>query len=322
MRIIFMGTPDFSVPTLERILADGYEVAAVFTQLDRPKGRHFALTPPPVKVCAQRHGIPVYQPQTLKDENAIAMIKDLAPDCIVVVAYGRILPQAVLDIPRFGCVNVHASLLPRYRGAAPIHWAVINGDDKTGVTTMFMAKGIDTGDMILKAETPIGENETTGELHDRLTGMGADTLSKTLALLFAGKAPREKQDDAKSSYVSVIDKATGAIDWGKSAQEIHNLVRGLAPYPAAHTTLCGALFKICTTRLKAQGYAQLGCAQQDCGNAQPGSVIAADDSGIFVACGDKNALLLTEVQAQGGKRMSAAAYANGHGVKAGTIFGQ
>lgn len=312
MRIVFMGTPDFAVPTLERIIADGYEVAAVFTQPDKPKGRHFELTPPPVKVCAGKHGIPVYQPLTLKDEKTLALLQGLAPECIVVVAYGRILPQAVLDIPSYGCINVHASLLPRYRGAAPIHWAVINGDEKTGVTTMYMAKGIDTGDMILKAETPIGENETTGELHDRLMEIGAQTLSETLTLLFAGKAPREKQDDTQSSYISVIDRQTGAINWSQGARALHNLVRGLSPQPSAHTTLGGALFKICTTR----------CKEQECDSAAPGTVVAVHDDGISVACGDQKALLLTEVQAQGGKRMSAAAYANGHGVKPGTIFGQ
>ena len=307
-----MGTPDFAVPSLERVIEDGHEVSAVFTQPDKPKGRGYRLAPTPVKEAAARHNITVYQPLTLKDEKAIGLIKGLAPDCIVVVAYGRILPPAVLEAPRLGCVNVHASLLPRYRGAAPIQWAVINGESVTGVTTMYMAKGIDTGDMILKAQAPIGQNETFGELHDRLMAIGADTLSETLTLLREGKAPREKQDGAQSSCAPMIGKDTAEIDWNRKAAEIHNLVRGMNPHPGAHTLLFGDMFKIYATVVPEQT-----CDENE---KSPGTVIAAGDDGILVGCGNGETLLITQVQAQGGKRMGAAAYAHGHGIKSGTTF--
>lgn len=313
MRIIFMGTPIFAVPSLERIIADGHEVAAVFTQPDKPKGRGYKLAPTPVKESAMSHGIEVYQPLTLKDEETIELIKGLKPDCIVVVAYGRILPQAVLEVPPFGCINVHASLLPRYRGAAPIQWSVINGEKVTGVTTMYMAKGLDTGDMILKAETPIDENETFGQLHDRLMEIGAETLSKTLDLLAAGKAPREKQDDSQSNYASMIDKAVSHIDWNRSAREIHNLVRGMNPHPGARTELFGANFKIFETVLPKKADIE--------NNKVPGTVISVGDDGILVSCGEGQPLLVKQVQAQGGKRMAAADYAHGHGIKPGISFG-
>lgn len=313
MRIIFMGTPDFAVPSLERIIADGHDVAAVFTQPDKPKGRGYKLMPTPVKESALRHGIDVYQPLTLKEQETINLIKGLKPDCIVVVAYGQILPAAVLEIPPFGCINVHASLLPRYRGAAPIQWAVINGEKETGITTMYMAKGLDTGDMILKEKTEIGENETSGELHDRLMEMGAKTLSKTLELIEKGAAPREKQDDSLSNYAPMIDKTAAQIDWNRTAREIHNLVRGMNPHPGARTELFGKLFKIFKTVLP-QNDAQSGNA--------PGTVIGVDDDGILVSCGNGETILVKEVQAQGGKRMTAADYAHGHGVKPGTVFGK
>jgi methionyl-tRNA formyltransferase len=304
MRIIFMGTPDFAVPSLERIIADGHEVAAVFTQPDKPKGRGYHLAPPPVKSAAMTHDIAVYQPQTLKDDETISLIKGIAPDCIVVVAYGRILPPAVLEIPRLGCINVHASLLPKYRGAAPIQWSIINGDKETGVTTMFMAKGLDTGDMIIKSAIPITENETFGELHDRLMATGAETLSETLTLLAQGKAPREVQDDTQSCYAPMIDKDVAAIDWNRKAAEIHNLVRGMNPHPSARTELFGENFKIHVTKLQLQ-------TESVCDKA-PGTVIGLNEDGILVCCGDGEMLLITEVQAQGGKRMAALDYAHGH----------
>lgn len=312
MRIIFMGTPDFAVPSLERIIADGHEVSAVFTQPDRPKGRGYHLTPSPVKEAALRHDIPVYQPLTLKNDEITALIKNLEPDCIVVVAYGRILPLAVLEVPRLGCINVHASLLPRGRGAAPIQWSIINGESFAGITTMYMAKGIDTGDMILKEQTPIGENETSGELESRLMEIGANTLSKTLALLVQGTAPREKQDDALSNYAPMIDQNTAAIDWNRSAIEIHNLVRGMNPRPIAHTQLFGVMFKICATKLSNQTEGEYEKA--------PGTVLSVSDEGMLVSCGDGETLIVTQVQAQGGKRMAATAYAHGHDVKPGTVF--
>lgn len=311
MRIIFMGTPEFAVSSLERIISDGHDVAAVFTQPDKPKGRGYHLTPPPVKESALRHGIPVYQPLTLKDESVQEVIREVSPDCIMVVAYGRILQPAVLEIPKYGCVNVHASLLPRYRGAAPIQWAVINGEKEAGVTTMYMAKGLDTGDMILKSSIEIGENETFGELHDRLMMIGAETLSKTLPLLEQGKAPREKQNDADSTYASMINKEISKIDWNKSAQEIHNLVRGMNPHPAAFTFLGGKLFKIYETRKTAET-----------GDKNPGTVAEVCRNGIKVCCAGGEILLVTQVQAQGGKRMSAYDYAMGHGVNSGTSLGE
>lgn len=311
MRIIFMGTPEFAVASLDRIVKDGHEVAAVFTQPDRPKGRGYHLTPPPVKVMAQNYGIPVYQPTTLKDEETIQIIKDINPDCIVVVAYGRILPESVLNIPRLGCINVHASLLPKLRGAAPIQWSIINGETETGITTMFMAKGLDTGDMILKAKCDIGPDETFGELHDKLMVIGAETLSKTLTLLEQGKAPREKQDDSLATYAPMIDKNSTLIDWNKSAQEIHNLVRGLNPSPSAYTLFNGLKFKIISSKL-----------HNTESDKTPGSVVSVSEEGFVIACGDGKTLLVKEVQAQGGKKMTAAAYANGHGVNDTTIFGQ
>lgn len=310
MRIIFMGTPEFAVPSLEKIISDGHEVTAVFTQPDKPKGRGYHLTPPPVKEAALNHGIKVYQPLTLKDDETMSIISEIAPDCIVVVAYGRILPQSVLEIPKYGCINVHASLLPRYRGAAPIQWSVINGEEETGVTTMFMAKGLDTGDMILKGKTKIGENETFGELHDRLMEIGAETLSKTLALLKDGKAPREKQDDEQSNYASMIDKNIAKINWSNSAQSIHNLIRGLNPMPAAFTELNGKMLKIHESRLTVET-----------SDAKAGEVTNSGKDGIYVCCGDGKVLLITRVQAQGGKRMSAADFVRGHGIKPDMVFG-
>lgn len=311
MKIIFMGTPVFAVESLERIIKDGNEVAAVFTRADKPKGRGHHLAPTPVKEAALKHNIPVFQPLTLKDPETVAKIKEINPDCIVVVAYGRLLPESVLNIPKLGCINVHASLLPRWRGAAPIQWSVIEGDKKTGVTTMYMAKGLDTGDMILKTEVLIGENETSGELHDRLMKAGAETLSKTLKLLAQGKAPREKQTDENTCYASMIDKNTALINWESEPQKIHNLVRGMAPKPGAHTFLNGGIFKIYETKL---------LPQVSFKNSAPGTVVSADDEGLTVACKGGAAILVKTVQAQGGKKMTAAAYANGHGLNIGTVF--
>lgn len=312
MRIVFMGTPDFAVPSLERIIADGHEVTAVFTQPDKPKGRGYVLTPPPVKIAAQKHGINICQPVTLKNEETVSLLKELAPDVIVVVAYGCILPPQVLEIPRFGCINIHASLLPRYRGAAPIQWSVINGEKETGVTSMYMAKGLDTGDMILKASTPIGPDETAGELHDRLMEIGAETLSKTLKMIENDTAPREKQDDSLSTYASMINKDMAVIDWNHTAGEIHNLVRGMNPFPAARTQLNGKLFKILSSKLPEN--------QEKVNGAAPGTVLSVDDDGMLVSCGGGQTLIVTQVQAQGGKRMTAAAYAHGHNLKSGTVF--
>lgn len=311
MRIIFMGTPEFAVASLERLISDGYDVAAVFTQPDRPKGRGYHLTPPPVKVAAHNHNIAVYQPVTLKNEETISLMKEINPDCIVVVAYGRILPVSVLRLPKLGCINVHASLLPKFRGAAPIQWSIISGEKKTGVTTMYMAEGLDTGDMILKSEVGIEPDETFGELHDKLMEIGAETLSKTLELLEQGKAPREKQDDSQSTYAPMIDNNNSKIDWSRSAQDIHNLIRGLNPFPAAYTMFRGIKFKMISSKISNTGLTV---------KKAPGSVVSVSNEGFLIACGDGKTLLVEEVQAQGGKRMTAAAYANGHGISEDTVF--
>lgn len=304
IRTVFMGTPDFALATLEGLIAAGVDLCGVYTQPDRPKGRGKQLTPPPVKVLAQRHGIPVFQPSKLRDPAAVEELKGLAPDLIVVVAYGQILPRSVLEIPRFGCINVHASLLPRYRGAAPINKAVTDGEEVTGVTTMLMDVGLDTGDMLVKRATPIGPEETAGELHDRLALLGREALEETLARLCAGTLQPEAQDDAQSNYAPMLKKEDGRIDWNKSAAEIHNLVRGLDPWPAAYTFLDGELLKITRTLPEA-------------GEGEPGTVLAADAEGVRVACGD-GVLLVRELQLPGKKRLPAADFLRGRSLPAGS----
>ena len=291
MKILFMGTPDFAVPCLEAILQAGYSVAGVVTQPDKPKGRGHKLMPPPVKECARRHGIEVFQPESLRNEAFLPVLRRLSPDLIAVVAYGRILPKYILDFPNFGCVNVHASLLPRYRGAGPIQWSVINGETKTGVTTMYMAEGLDTGDMILKAETEIGPEETAGMLHDRLSVMGAELLAETLVRIADGSAPREPQEDALSCYAPMLDKKIAKLDFAQPATKLHDLIRGLSPWPVAHTTFEGKLLKV--------HRAVVAQAQGDCGPA--GKVL--DSKKLIVACGS-GALELQQVQLEGGKRIS------------------
>ena len=307
MRIVFMGTPDFAVPSLQALLDAGHEVCAVYTQPDKPQGRKQILTAPPVKILAQQQGIPVYQPQTLKDEAEQARLRALAPEVIIVVAYGKLLPKAVLDIPPRGCINVHGSLLPRWRGAAPIQWAVIAGDEKAGVTTMQMAEGLDTGDMLLTYETAVGARETAGELFDRLAQAGAKLLVETLEKL--DQITPRPQDDSQSCYAHMLDKAMAVIDWTKSAREIDCLVRGLNPWPVALTTLAGARLKI---------YA----AEPAEGSGKPGEVLESEPKkGLVVACGS-GALALHEVQLVGGKRMQSADFLRGHAVPKGSILGE
>lgn len=307
MRIVFMGTPDFAVPSLQALLDAGHEVCAVYTQPDKPQGRKQVLTAPPVKELALQGGIPVYQPVTLKNEDEQAKLRALAPEAIIVVAYGKLLPKAVLDIPPRGCINVHGSLLPRWRGAAPIQWSVIAGDQKAGVTTMQMAEGLDTGDMLLTYETEIGARETAGELFDRLAQAGAALLVETLEKLDS-IAPRP-QDDSQSCYAHMLDKAMAVIDWTKSAREIDCLVRGLNPWPVALTTLAGARLKI---------YA----AEPVPGTGKPGEVLESDPKkGLTVACG-AGALALHEVQLVGGKRMKSADFLRGHAIDKGTMLGE
>ena len=291
MRIVFMGTPDFAVPSLQALLDAGHEVCAVYTQPDKPQGRKQVLTAPPVKELALAHNIPVYQPATLKNEEEQQKLRALAPEVIIVVAYGKLLPKVVLDIPPRGCINVHGSLLPRWRGAAPIQWSVIAGDQKAGVTTMQMAEGLDTGDMLLTYETEIGARETAGELFDRLAQAGAALLVETLEKLDS-ITPRP-QDDSQSC----------------SAHEIDCLIRGLSPWPVALTTLAGARLKI---------YA----AEPVSGTGKPGEVLESDPKkGLTVACGE-GALALREVQLVGGKRMQSADFLRGHAIETGTILGE
>lgn len=305
MKILFMGTPDFAVPCLEAAVKSGHTVLGVVTQPDKPKGRGHKLTPPPVKDCALQYDIPVYQPENLKNEALLPVLKELKPEIIVVVAYGKILPGYILDFPVYGCVNVHASLLPAYRGAGPIQWCVINGEKKTGVTTMYMAEGLDTGDMILKAETEIGEEETAGELHDRLAVMGAELLTETLRRIQQGDAPREVQDDSLSCYAPMISRETGHIDWSRDAESIRNLVRGTNPWPLCYSLYQGEPMKII--------HAFAGGET----TAEPGKILSADGRGICVACGDGRELVIDEIQMKGSKRMSVSSYLNGHKVTIG-----
>ncbi|WP_195983525.1 methionyl-tRNA formyltransferase [Clostridium sp. D33t1_170424_F3] len=308
MRMIFMGTPEFAVPCLQSLLDAGHEICAVYTQPDKPKGRGYALAPPPVKVLSEKNGLRVLQPKTLRTPEAAKEVQDLCPECIVVVAYGKILPKEILEIPRYGCINVHASLLPKYRGAAPIQWAVINGEPMSGVTTMYMAEGLDTGDMLLKAETEIGPEETAGELHDRLSRMGAELIVKTIEALQNGTVRRTPQGDAETSYASMLTKELGNIDWSKPAEEIHNLVRGLSPWPVAFTHYQNKRLKIHRARV-VPGFG--GAA---------GTVQARKDC-FIVACGGQSALELQEVQYEGGKRMKGKDFLCGHRLDQGGVLG-
>lgn len=306
MRIVFMGTPDFAVPSLQALIDAGHDVCAVYTQPDKPQGRKQILTAPPVKTLALEHDIPVFQPNTLKNEDEQARLRDLAPEVIIVVAYGKLLPKAVLDIPPHGCINVHGSLLPRWRGAAPIQWAVIAGDEMAGVTTMQMAEGLDTGDMLLTYETKVGEKETAGELFDRLAQSGAELLTQTLVKL--DEITPRPQDDAQSCYAHMLDKQMAVIDWSKSAHEIDCLIRGLNPWPIALTTLSGERLKVFA-------------AEKAAGNGEPGTVLEADPKkGLTVACGE-GALKLIEIQLVGGKRMKATDFLRGHVIEVGTKLG-
>lgn len=307
MRIVFMGTPDFAVPSLQALIDAGHDVCAVYTQPDKPQGRKQILTAPPVKTLALEHDIPVFQPNTLKNEDEQARLRELAPEVIIVVAYGKLLPKAVLDIPPHGCINVHGSLLPRWRGAAPIQWAVIAGDEMAGVTTMQMAEGLDTGDMLLTYETKVGEKETAGELFDRLAQSGAELLTQTLVKL--DEITPRPQDDAQSCYAHMLDKQMAVIDWSRSAHEIDCLIRGLNPWPIALTTLSGERLKVFA-------------AEKAAGNGEPGTVLEANPKkGLTVACGE-GALKLTEIQLVGGKRMKATDFLRGHAIEVGTKLGE
>ena len=302
-----MGTPEFAVPCLAA-LYEHCDVIGVVTQPDKPRGRGQKLVPSPVKAWAEAHGLPVWQPKRIKEEDFTAFLEEQKPDLMVVVAFGQILSQRILDIPPYGCINVHGSLLPRYRGAAPMQWCVIDGEKKTGITTMFMDAGLDTGDMLLKAEFPIGPDTTLEEVHDGLMALGAKVLIDTLEELSAGTLKRIPQT-GESNYAPMLTKETGHIHWQDCAQKIHNLVRGLDSWPGAYTFLAGKKYKIWRTR----------CTTEKT-EAQPGTILRADKKeGLFVAAGD-GVLEITELQAPGKKRMAAKDYLNGHAISLPATF--
>lgn len=309
MNVVFMGTPDFAVPTLEK-LTECHNVLAAVTQPDKQKGRGKKLSFPPVKEAAVKHGIAVLQPVKARDEEFIESLEKLEPDVIVVVAYGQILPERILNIPEYGCINVHGSILPKYRGAGPIQWAVLNGEKETGITTMYMEKGLDTGDMIDKAVIPLDEKETSGTLHDKLMVLGADLLIETLKKLEDGTAVRTKQNDSESSYAPMLNKEMGNIDFTKSAAEIEQWVRGLNPWPSAYTELAGKTLKVWDADEVSYD-----------GGEKPGTVVDVTKKQIIVACG-QNALALNEIQLSGKKRMPVQAFLAGSKVDTGTVLGE
>ncbi|MBQ2421051.1 MAG: methionyl-tRNA formyltransferase [Clostridia bacterium] len=308
MKLVFMGTPDFAVPCLEELIKAGHEIVGVFTQPDKPVGRKRVMTPPPVKVCAEKNGITVYQPDSVRTEESLSLMKELNPDCVVVVAYGKIIPSEMLKLPKLGFVNVHGSLLPKYRGAAPIQWSIIDGEKKTGVTTMQMDDGIDTGDMLEVSETEIGENETAGELFDRLAEMGGKLIVSSLSKLEKGELTPIPQDHEKSNYAKIISKEMALIDFNMSAENVFNLIRGFNPWPIAYTI-------IGDKRLKVFAAEKIGSV-----NGKAGEVVSSDGT-LTVAFGDGNGLRFTDVQLEGSKRMSATEMLKGRPIEKGTILG-
>ena len=310
MRIVFMGTPDFAAASLKRILQDGFDVVGVFTQPDKPKGRGMELSFSPVKELALSHGLPVFQPEKMKDGTALAALQELAPDILAVVAYGRILPPELLAVPKYGAVNVHGSLLPKYRGAAPIQWAVLNGDTFTGVSTMYLANEMDTGDIIYTAETVIGEFETSGELYERLQEMGAALLSRTLHDIENGTAPRRAQEHEKASYVRMLEKSRSPLDFTKPARMVVKQIYGLQPWPVATMKLGND-----AVRVFAAEYGRDHC-EESCG-----TIRSAGKDGIEIVCGDGRSIVITELQAPGKKRMKAADYLRGHPIREGRVDG-
>ncbi len=298
MRVVFMGTPDIAATCLKKIIADGFDVVGVYTQPDRPKNRGMKLAFSPVKEVALSQGIPVYQPENFRDDKDVDELRALQPDIIAVVAYGRILSQRVLDIPKYGCINIHASILPAYRGSAPYQWAVLDGLKETGVTAMYLCREMDAGDIIDVSKTPIGENETAGELLDRLAVLGADLLSKTLSNMKAGTISRIPQDSTMATYAPMLDKSMCPIDFTKTAQQVHNHVRGLHPWPVATMELQGKWFKVHQTVVAE-------------GNGIPGQILGLTKTGLLIACGS-GAVEIRSLQAEGGKRMNAPDYFRGH----------
>ncbi len=309
MRIVFMGTPDFSVPCLKALAESKHDVVGVFCQPDKPVGRKQIMTPPDVKVEALKHGFEIFQPVSLKNGKGVEILKQLNPDLVVVVAYGKILPVDFLNYPKYGCINVHASILPKYRGASPIHHAVLNGDEITGVTVQQMDEGIDTGDILTIKECRIGINDTTEYMYEVLAPLGAEAMLETIELIEKGALKLTKQDESKASHVGLLTKEMSKIDWSLSAKEIHNKIRGLYSWPGAFTTLNGKMLKIHSSVIS-----------DKTGNNNPGEII--ESSGSFVvSCGDNKCIELKEVQLEGKKRMSADAFLNGYSDIKGTILG-
>lgn len=302
-----MGTPEFAVPSLKKLIDNNYNVCAVFTKPDKPQGRKMIITPPPVKVFAQEHGIDVYQPEKVKSEDTINLIKSLNPDIIIVVAYGKILPKQIIDMPKYGCINVHGSLLPKYRGAAPIQWSIINGDTVTGITTMYMNEGLDTGDILLQSKLYIEENETSDELKVRMSDVGADLLIKTLEELKAGNLKPIPQNSEEATFSPPLDKLNGEINWQADAQVIHNIIRGCNSWPIAHTRLRGKLFKIYKSKISTVR------------SSYPGKIVSIDP--LIVGCGNNTSLELIEVQIEGKKRMAASDFARGFRLSDKVILG-
>ncbi len=298
MRVVFMGTPEIASVCLKKILADGFEVVGVYTQPDRPKGRGMKLVCSAVKETALAAGIPVFQPENFREEETVEQLRDLRPDVCAVVAYGRILPQRVLDVPAYGCINIHASILPKYRGSAPYQWAVLDGLRETGVTAMYLCRQMDAGDIIEIARTPIGENETAGQLLERLAVLGANLLSRTLTRFESGPVPATPQNEAEATYAPMLDKSMCPIDWTKTAWQVHNHVRGLHPWPVATMELGGKTFKVHATKVVP-------------GSGRPGEILGLSKTGLHIACGE-GAVEVLSLQAEGGKRMSTPDYFRGH----------
>ena len=308
MKIVYMGTPDFAVLPLKALIEDGHEISLVVTQPDKPKGRGHKMMPPPVKVCAEENSIPTYQPLSMKTDEAYDMLAKENADLFIVAAYGQILPQRILDIPKHGCVNIHASLLPKYRGAAPIQWCIINGETETGVTTMQMNAGLDTGDMLVKETVEITETETGETLHDKLAEAGVITIRKTIEQIENGTLSPEQQDESLSCYAPMIDKTTGILDFTKPATELHNLIRGLNSYPYASTTYEGTPFKVIASKVVENT------------KGTPGEILSVDQNGILIACAD-GAILVTDVQFAGKKKMPVSEYIKGNKLETGVVLG-
>lgn len=310
MRIIFMGTPEFSVPCLEALINSEDEVVGVFTQPDKPKGRGYELTPPPVKVCALENNIPVFQPSSMRDGTALEIINSLNADLIIVVAFGKILPKEVLESVKYGCINIHASLLPKLRGAAPIQWSIINGEKETGVTSMQMDVGLDTGDMLLKKSIAISENMNAGELHDALSVLGAQVLIDTIIELKKDNLKPEKQDDSLSNYASMLSKELCPIDFKKSAQDVHNQIRGLCPWPVATTLINGKKYKIHSSQLLTEKF-----------TGKSGEIVD-NNNRLVCMCGDGNCIEILEIQAEGKRKTDTSSFLRGNKIEKGTILGE